>query len=48
MQDVLAVEAVDMMSSRFKQPITSLLVTDKKGALVGLIRLQECIKAGIV
>lgn len=45
--DALAVEAVEMMTTRFAQPITSLLV-EREGRLVGLIRLQSCIARGIV
>ena len=45
--DALAVEAVEMMTARFAQPITSLLV-EQDGRLVGLIRLQSCLARGIV
>lgn len=45
--DALAAEAIDIMLRRFKTPITSLLVT-KNEKLVGLIRLQACLQAGIM
>ena len=44
----LAAEAIDMMLNKFKQPITSLIVLDKDGKLHGIIRIQDCLKAGIV
>lgn len=44
----LAAEAVDVMTTKFRQPITSLLVVSGDGALVGMIRLQACLQAGIV
>jgi arabinose-5-phosphate isomerase len=45
--DALAAEAVDIMLKRFKQPITSLLVM-QDGKLIGLIRLQACLQAGVI
>ncbi|MGE4313568.1 MAG: SIS domain-containing protein [Pseudobdellovibrionaceae bacterium] len=45
--DTLAAEAVDIMLNRFKSPITSLIITED-GRLIGLLRIQECLKAGIV
>lgn len=44
--DRLAVEAVEVMTQGFKQPITSLLV-EKDGKLAGLVRLQNCVMQGI-
>lgn len=44
----LAAEAVDVMTTKFRQPITSLLVVGEEGALAGMIRLQACLQAGIV
>jgi len=44
----LAVEALDIMTKTKGQYITSLLVMDKDGALKGLIRLQDCLQAGLV
>lgn len=43
----LAAEAVDMMLKGFAQPITSLLVMDGT-KLVGMIRLQACMQAGVI
>ncbi len=45
--DALADEAVDMMLRRFGRPITSLPVMDSDKRLVGLIRLQACLQAGV-
>lgn len=45
---LLAVEAVDIMTNRFSQPITSLLVVDDQDRLCGLLRLQTCLAKGIV
>lgn len=45
--DILAAEAVQIMLTAFKNPITSLLVVDKD-KLVGLIQLQSCYAAGVV
>jgi arabinose-5-phosphate isomerase len=42
----LAVEAVDMMLTGFKSQITCLTVTNN-GTLAGLIRLQDCLQAGV-
>lgn len=45
----LAVEAIDIMLNRYEQPITSLLVLDEDNrGLLGIIRTQDCLKAGIV
>lgn len=43
---VLAAEALDMMLNHFDSPITSLVV-EKDGQVAGLIRVQECLKAGL-
>lgn len=45
--DLLAAEALDIMLNRFKTPLTSLVVEDK-GCVVGLIRVQECLRAGVM
>lgn len=45
-QDALAVEAVELMTQGFKQPITSLPVVHE-GRLSGLVRLQQCVMQGI-
>jgi arabinose-5-phosphate isomerase len=45
--DALAAEALDIMLNRFSQPITSLVVEDEHGRVCGLIRVQECLQAGI-
>lgn len=48
-QDALAVQAMDLMLNAFDNPISSLIVVDSEEneALVGLIRLNDCLKAGI-
>lgn len=43
----LAVEALKVMSGTPNQYITSLIATDDKGNLSGLIRLQDCLQLGI-
>lgn len=45
--DCLAAEALDMMLNRHKQPITSLVVSDENHNIQGLIRMQDCLHAGI-
>ena len=45
--DALAAEALDIMLNRFSQPITSLVVEDEAGKVCGLIRVQECLQAGL-
>ncbi|PCJ97892.1 MAG: KpsF/GutQ family sugar-phosphate isomerase [Zetaproteobacteria bacterium] len=45
-KDVLAVEALDVMTKVPGQYITSLVVTDG-GKVCGIIRLQDCLQAGI-
>ncbi|MEM7617857.1 MAG: KpsF/GutQ family sugar-phosphate isomerase [Pseudomonadota bacterium] len=44
--DALGVEAMEAMTSRPEQYLTSLLVVDD-GDLKGLIRLQDCLQAGL-
>ncbi len=44
--DSLAAEALDVMLNHFKQPITSLVV-EENGKVAGLIRVQECLQAGV-
>jgi len=44
--DLLAAEAVDMMLNGFKSQITCLTVMEN-GKLTGLIRLQDCLQAGV-
>ena len=46
-RDKLAAQAVDIMTKTPGQYLTSLIVTDEKGALAGLIRLQDCLQAGV-
>lgn len=45
--DALAVEALDMMTKAKGRYLTSLLVMDKD-KLAGMIRLQDCLQAGLV
>ncbi len=45
-QDALAVEALDIMTKRQGNYITSLIVTGD-GKVSGMIRLQDCLQAGI-
>jgi arabinose-5-phosphate isomerase len=45
--EALAAEALDMMTREKGRYLTSLLVMDS-GKLVGMIRLQDCLQAGIV
>lgn len=45
--DALLAEAVEIMVNRHGQPITSLVVVDDKNQVKGLIRMQECLKAGV-
>ena len=44
---LLAAEALDIMLTSAKSPITSLIVADDSQKVVGLIRIQELLKAGI-
>ncbi|MFP4098629.1 MAG: SIS domain-containing protein [Alphaproteobacteria bacterium] len=46
-KDTLAVRAVDVMTKMQGQYLTSLIVRDKDGAACGLIRLQDCLQAGV-
>lgn len=46
--DMLLAEAVDIMLNKYEHPITSLVVLDANDKVQGLIRLQECLKAGVV
>lgn len=45
--DALAVEALDLMTKKKGRYLTSLLVLDSD-RLVGMIRLQDCLQAGLV
>ena len=45
--DALGVEALDIMTKKPGHYLTSLLVMDKT-SLVGMIRLQDCLQAGLV
>ncbi len=45
-KDALAAEALDIMTKTPGQYITSLIVTDN-GAACGMIRLQDCLQAGV-
>ena len=47
-QNALAVEAMNIMTKTPGKYITSLIVTDEEGKLSGMIRLQDCLQAGIV
>ena len=42
----LAAEGLDIMLNHFDNPITSLIVTDND-KVVGMLRIQECLQAGI-
>lgn len=43
----LAAEAVNMMTKTPGRYLTSLIVTDADGGLCGMIRLQDCLQAGV-
>lgn len=45
--NLLAAEALDIMLNSANSPITSLIVADEGKQVVGLIRIQELLKAGI-
>jgi arabinose-5-phosphate isomerase len=45
--EALAVEAVNIMTRTPGKYVTSLIVVDTKGRLDGLIRLQDCLQAGV-
>lgn len=44
---ILAAEALDIMLNSANSPITSLIIADEHSQVVGLIRIQELLKAGI-
>lgn len=46
-ETALAVEAMNIMTKTPGRYITSLIVTDDNGKLAGMIRLQDCLQAGI-
>jgi arabinose-5-phosphate isomerase len=46
-QDILAGAAIEIMLHQFKSPISSLLVVDDDNKLVGLLRLQTLLAAGV-
>jgi arabinose-5-phosphate isomerase len=46
--DALAAEALEAMLNAGGTPITSLVVADRDGHVVGLIRVQELLRAGLV
>ncbi len=46
--DILAAKALDIMVGSAASPITSLVVTTEDQVVVGLIRIQELLKAGLV
>ncbi len=46
-KNALAVEALDIMTKQQGKYITSLIVNDDKGQICGIIRLQDCLQAGI-
>ncbi len=45
--DALGVEALDLMTKEAGRYITTLVVMDEAGVLQGIIRLQDCLKAGL-
>lgn len=45
--DALGVEALDLMTKEKGRYITTLVVMDEAGGLQGIIRLQDCLKAGL-
>lgn len=47
-EDALAAEAVNVMTKTPGRYLTSLIVTDEAGKITGLIRLQDCLQAGVV
>lgn len=46
-EKALAVEALNMMTKTPGHYLTSLVVTNEAGRLAGLIRLQDCLQAGV-
>jgi len=47
LSSALAATALDMMTKNPKQYLTSLIVMDEKSQFVGMIRLQDCLNAGL-
>jgi arabinose-5-phosphate isomerase len=47
-ETALAAEALDIMTKTKNQYITSLIVTNQSGKISGMIRLQDCLQAGLV
>ncbi|OFW90184.1 MAG: D-arabinose 5-phosphate [Alphaproteobacteria bacterium RIFCSPHIGHO2_12_FULL_45_9] len=45
--NILAAEALDIMLNSAASPITSLIIADEQKHVLGLIRIQELLKAGI-
>lgn len=45
--NILAAEALDIMLNSANSPITSLIIADEDKKVLGLIRIQELLKAGI-
>lgn len=45
--NILAAEALDIMLNSANSPITSLIIADENKQVLGLIRIQELLKAGI-
>ena len=45
--NILAVETLDIMLNSATSPITSLIIADEQKQVLGLIRIQELLKAGI-
>ena len=46
-QSALAVEALDVMTKTPGKYLTSLIVLDENKKLCGMIRLQDCLQAGL-
>lgn len=47
-EHALVVEAIDVMTQSQGKYITSLIVRDEYGGVAGMIRLQDCLQAGVV
>lgn len=47
-ETALAAEAINVMTRTPGRYLTSLVVTDESGRFTGLIRLQDCLQAGVV
>ena len=45
--DTLAGEAIEVMLKKYGNPITSLLVVDNNDTLIGMLRLQTLLAAGV-